>query len=103
MSKTSSQAKNRWNEKNYDRITIMVKKGKKEEWKQKAKDNGFSSLNSYLIDCIENKILVHDYVKEKIGEDICVPIIKIYDKPEDIDINELPDKFVRFKSPLPYR
>ena len=45
-----------WNEKNYDRITIMAKKGKKEEWKQKAKDNGFSSLNSYLIDCIENKI-----------------------------------------------
>ena len=38
MSKTSSQVKNRWNEKNYDRITIMVKKGKKEEWKQKAKD-----------------------------------------------------------------
>ena len=54
MSKTSSQVKNRWNEKNYDRITIMAKKGKKEEWKQKAKDNGFSSLNSYLIDCIDN-------------------------------------------------
>ena len=49
---------------------------------------------SYLKTKCADKILVHDYVKEKIGEDICVPIIKIYDKPEDIDINELPDKFV---------
>ena len=54
MSKTSSQVKNRWNEKNYDRITIMVKKGKKAELQEKAKANGFSSLNSYLISCIES-------------------------------------------------
>lgn len=51
-SKTSSEVKNRWNEKNYDRITIMVKKGKKEEWYKKAIEKGFNSLNSYLIDCI---------------------------------------------------
>lgn len=51
--KTSSEVKNRWNEKNYDRITIMVKKGKKEEWKRLAKEKGFDSLNGYLIDCIE--------------------------------------------------
>ncbi len=50
--KTSSEVKNRWNEKNYDRITIMAKKGKKEEWNKKAMEKGFSSLNSYLIDCI---------------------------------------------------
>ncbi len=51
--KTSSEVKNRWNEKNYDRITIMAKKGKKEEWCKTAKEKGFNSLNSYLIDCIE--------------------------------------------------
>ncbi len=51
--KTSSEVKNRWNEKNYDRITIMAKKGKKEEWGELAKEKGFNSLNSYLIDCIE--------------------------------------------------
>lgn len=51
--KTSSEVKNRWNEKNYDRITIMAKKGKKEEWSKIAKEKGFNSLNSYLIDCIE--------------------------------------------------
>ncbi len=50
--KTSSEVKNRWNEKNYDRITIMAKKGKKEEWSKKAIEKGFNSLNSYLIDCI---------------------------------------------------
>lgn len=27
--KTSSEVKNRWNEKNYDRITIMAKKEKR--------------------------------------------------------------------------
>lgn len=52
-SKTSSEVKNRWNEKNYDRITIMAKKGKKKEWENLARENGFNSLNSYLINCIE--------------------------------------------------
>ena len=53
MSKTSAEVKNRWNEKNYDRITVMVKKGTKDEWKKLAKENGFASLNKYIIDCIE--------------------------------------------------
>lgn len=53
MSKTSSEVKNRWNNKNYDRITIVAKKGKKEEWLKASKRKGFNSLNSYLINCIE--------------------------------------------------
>lgn len=53
-SKTSSEVKNRWNEKNYDRITIMAKKGKKDEWKKIAAERGFKGLNGYIIDCIEN-------------------------------------------------
>lgn len=55
MSKTSSEVKNRWNEKKYDRITIMAPKGKKDEWKNRASENGYPSLNSYLIDCIDSK------------------------------------------------
>lgn len=53
-----------------------------------------------IYDCSElkgrcaDKIKVHDYVREKLGKDICVPIIKIYDSPDDININELPEKFV---------
>lgn len=41
-----------------------------------------------------DKILVHDYCVEKLGKDICVPIIKIYVSPKEIDFSELPDKFV---------
>ena len=55
MAKTSSIVKNRWNEKNYDRITVMAPKGKKEEWTKIAKDNGFKGLSGYIIYCV-NKI-----------------------------------------------
>ena len=41
-----------------------------------------------------DKIQVHDYCKEKIGVDLCIPILKIYDRVEDIKWNELPDRFV---------
>ena len=41
-----------------------------------------------------DKILVHEYCKEKLGEDICIPIIKTYNKAEDIKWDELPDQFV---------
>ena len=51
--KTSSEVKNRWNEKNYDRITDMAPKGKKDEWLKIAKEKGFKGLNGYIIDCIE--------------------------------------------------
>lgn len=40
-----------------------------------------------------DKILVHDYCKEKIGKDICIPILKIYDTPS-VNIWNLPDQFV---------
>lgn len=41
-----------------------------------------------------DKILLHDYCQEKLGKDICVPILKVYDNPEEVDFNELPDRFV---------
>ena len=41
-----------------------------------------------------DKILVHDYCKEKLGVDLCIPILKIYDKVEDIRWDELPGQFV---------
>ena len=53
-SKTSSEVKNRWNEKNYDRITVMAPKGKKDEWLALAKKKGFKGLNGFIIDCINN-------------------------------------------------
>lgn len=41
-----------------------------------------------------DKILLHEYSKKKLGKDICNKIIKIYDNPEQIKLEELPDKFV---------
>lgn len=41
-----------------------------------------------------DKILVHDYCKEKIGEDLCIPILFTYNKIEDIEWDKLPNQFV---------
>ena len=41
-----------------------------------------------------DKILVHEYTKKKLGKDICNKIFKIYSNEEEININELPEKFV---------
>lgn len=54
--KTSSEVKNRWNQKKYDRITVMAPKGKKEEWTAIAKEKGFKGLSGYIIDCVEKTI-----------------------------------------------
>ena len=41
-----------------------------------------------------DKILLRDYCKEILGEDLCVPILKIYNSSDEIDFNELPNQFV---------
>lgn len=53
--KTSSEVKNRWNEKNYDRITVMAPKGKKDEWSKIAKEKGFNGLSGFIIDCVNKQ------------------------------------------------
>jgi len=47
-------------------------------------------LKSNIVD----KILLREYAKKLLGKDICVPIIKIYKGIDDINITDLPDKFV---------
>lgn len=56
MAKTSSEVKNRWNAKNYDRIVVMAPKGKKEEWTKIAKEKGFKGLSGFIVDSVENAI-----------------------------------------------
>lgn len=56
MSKTSAEVKNRYNQKAYDRINYIVKKGEKEQIKQKAEALGYSSINSFISDAIKNFI-----------------------------------------------
>ena len=41
-----------------------------------------------------DKVAIHDYCKEKIGEDLCVPIIAVWDRVEDVKWDELPKSFV---------
>jgi len=41
-----------------------------------------------------DKILLHEYSKKKIGKDICNKILKIYNNSQQINFNELPEKFV---------
>ena len=43
---------------------------------------------------IVDKILLRNYSRKILGKDICTPIIKIYNDPEEINLDELPDKFV---------
>lgn len=49
MSRTSSDVKNRYNKKNYDRINLVLKKGEKERIQQKSEALGYPSVNSFII------------------------------------------------------
>jgi hypothetical protein len=41
-----------------------------------------------------DKLLLHEYCKEKLGVDLCIPVIKVYNNTSEINWDELPDKFV---------
>lgn len=47
-------------------------------------------LKTYCSD----KISLHDYCLKKLKKDICIPIIGVYEKPEEINLDLLPEKFV---------
>ena len=41
-----------------------------------------------------DKYKVRDWVREKIGEDYLIPLLGVWDKFDDIDFDQLPDKFM---------
>ena len=47
MGKSQTKAKNKYNAKSYDRISVTVKKGVKDEWKSEAEKQGLS-LNAFI-------------------------------------------------------
>lgn len=51
------------------------------------------SPNPLMTICAD-KVAVRDYVAEKVGEKYLIPVLGVYDCPNDIDFNKLPDKFV---------
>jgi hypothetical protein len=50
----------------------------------------FPEHKSKLVD----KILLHEYSVKILGKDTCVPILKIYNNIEELNLKELPDKFI---------
>ena len=55
--KTSNESKRKYNEKSYDRIQLVVKKGKKEEIKSFAESKGYS-LNGFVNEAIDEKMRI---------------------------------------------
>ena len=51
----STRAKRKYNEKNYDRLTMNIKKGRKDELKTIADGQGLS-LNAFILTAIDEKI-----------------------------------------------
>lgn len=63
MGKASTKAKNKYNAENYDRVSLSIPKGKKEQLQNVAENQG-KSLNGYI------KEAVADKYKTDTGEDI---------------------------------
>ena len=57
MGKSQTKAKNKYNAKAYDRISVTVKKGVKEEWKSEAEKQGLS-LNAFIDKAVNQLIAV---------------------------------------------
>ena len=55
MGKSQTKAKNKYNEKAYDRIAIVVKKGIKDTWKSEAERQGVS-LNAFIYNAVSQHI-----------------------------------------------
>lgn len=55
MGKSQTKAKNKYNEKTYDRIPLVVKKGTKDIWKSEAERQGLS-LNAFICSVISQRI-----------------------------------------------
>lgn len=53
--KASQKAVNKYISANYDRVNLVMPKGKKEECKKAAEASG-KSLNQFIIDCIEQQL-----------------------------------------------
>lgn len=55
MGRTSTEVKNRYNAKAYDRIELKVYKGDKDKYKEAASSKGMS-LNEFIRYCVDKEI-----------------------------------------------
>lgn len=47
---------NNYQKQNYDRITILVPKGRKEELTKISKENGYRTLTEFINTCVKEKL-----------------------------------------------
>ena len=52
-----------------------------------------NNVTQLKTDCAD-KVKLHEFCKKAIGKDICTPIIKVFNNTNEINWEELPDKFV---------
>ena len=57
---------------------------------QWLKLNDRNPLYTKLVD----KYLVREYIAEKLGEEYLIPLLGVWDDPDEIDFDALPDQFV---------
>jgi len=62
MGKSATKAKNKYNDANYDRISLSVPKGQKDELKAFVEECGYMSMNQFIVDAI-------DFYKEAVLRD----------------------------------
>lgn len=62
MGKSQTTAKNKYNAKSYDRISVIVKKGVKDEWKAEAEKLGLS-LNAFVERAVNQMIKQENVIK----------------------------------------
>ena len=55
-SKASLEASKKYQKANYDRISLSVHKSVKSHWRDKATQLGYTSLNAFIKDAINEKI-----------------------------------------------
>ena len=52
----ATQYKNQFQKEKYDRIIVNVPKGQKDVIQTYAKEQGYNSLNAFVVDCINSKM-----------------------------------------------
>lgn len=63
----SSKAKQKYNNKTYDRLQLMLPKGLKTEWTEKANQSGLS-LTAYIVQCVKIAQSEEEVCKNKENE-----------------------------------
>lgn len=64
MGKTSAKVTNRYQQKAYDRITILVKKGEKDIIKKYAEEHG-KSINAFITELIRREMIGYKPSKDE--------------------------------------